>query len=56
MGDADEILLELTKKHLNIGLRGVPVGTCRTSFVTPEQGVHYCGYPIKDLAELRAEE
>ena len=49
MGDDDEILLELTKKHLNIGLRGVPVGTCRTSFVTPEQGVHYCGYPIKDL-------
>ncbi|MED5272442.1 MAG: citrate/2-methylcitrate synthase [Candidatus Thermoplasmatota archaeon] len=56
MGDDDEILLELTKKHLNIGLRGIPVGTCRTSFVTPEQGVHYCGYPIKDLAELRAED
>ena len=56
MGDGDDILLELTKKHLNIGLRGVPVGTCRTSFVTPEQGVHYCGYPIKDLSELRAED
>ena len=51
MGDADEILLELTKKHLNIGLRGVPVGTCRTSFVTPEQGVQYSRYPIKDLPE-----
>ena len=56
MGDSDEILLELSKKHLNIGLRGIPVGTCRTSFVTPEKGVHYCGYPIKDLAELRAED
>tara|TARA_Y200000002_G_scaffold55441_1_gene40791 strand:+ start:557 stop:1666 length:1110 start_codon:yes stop_codon:yes gene_type:complete len=31
-------------------MRGVPVGTCRTSFVTPGEGVHYCGYPITELA------
>ena len=27
----EESLLELTTAHLNIGMRGVPVGTCRTS-------------------------
>ena len=56
MGDDGEILLELREKHLNTGLRGVPVGTCRTSYVTPEEGVHYCGYPISDLADLRPED
>lgn len=56
MGDPDELLLELKGHHLNSGLRGIPVGTCRTSFVTPEEGVHYCGYPIADLANLRPED
>ena len=56
MTDPDEILLELRAKHLNSGLRGVPVGTCRTSFVTPNEGVHYCGYPISDLVGLRPED
>ena len=54
---ADEyVLLEMTKEHLNIGLRGVPVGTCRTSFVTPTEGVHYCGYPIRELAGFEPED
>ena len=52
----DDVLLELTDKHLNIGLRGVPVGTCRTSFVTPTEGVHYCGYPIRELASFEPED
>ena len=42
--------------HLNTGLRGVPVGTCRTSFVTPNEGVHYCGYPIAELAHYAPED
>ena len=42
--------------HLNTGLRGVPVGTCRTSFVTPTEGVHYCGYPIAELAHYPPED
>ena len=46
----DESLFEITSSNLNSGLRGIPVGTCRTSFVTPEEGVHYCGYPISELA------
>ena len=52
----DDNLLNLTKSHLNIGLRGIPVGTCRTSFVTPESGVHYCGYPISELADSKPED
>lgn len=55
MGDK-EVLLEVTADHLNTGLRGVPVGTCRTSFVTPTEGVHYCGYPIAELAEFEPED
>ena len=52
----EEVLLEVTNSHLNTGLRGVPVGTCRTSFVTPTEGVHYCGYPIKELTNFSPED
>jgi len=52
----EESLLDLTTSHLNTGLRGVPVGTCRTSFVTPTEGVHYCGYPISELAMMSPED
>lgn len=55
MSDKD-ILLEVTEDHLNTGMRGVPVGTCRTSFVTPTEGVHYCGYPITELASFAPED
>lgn len=51
-----EVLLHVTSDHLNTGLRGVPVGTCRTSFVTPTEGVHYCGYPISELASFAPED
>lgn len=52
----DNALFTVTGEHLNTGLRGVPVGTCRTSFVTPGEGVHYCGYPIAELANLQPED
>jgi citrate synthase len=52
----EDVRMEMTKEHLNIGLRGVPVGTCRTSFVTPTEGVHYCGYPIRELASFEPED
>ena len=55
MGDEDSIF-ELTTSHLNTGMRGIPVGTCRTSFVTPGEGVHYCGYPISELASMLPED
>ena len=50
MSDEAEVLYPITRGDLNKGLRGVPVGTCRTSRVDPEKGVSYLGYPIADLA------
>lgn len=47
---ADEVLFQVTEQHLNTGLRGFPVGTCRTSKVDPIKGLSYVGYPIADLA------
>jgi len=52
----DEPMFTVHTSHLNTGLRGVPVGTCRTSFVTPNEGVHYCGYPIAELAHYAPED
>jgi citrate synthase len=52
----DEPLFTVNSSHLNTGLRGIPVGTCRTSFVTPTEGVHYCGYPIAELAHHAPED
>lgn len=52
----DEVIFELKNNHLNTGMRGVPVGTCRTSFVTPSEGVHYCGYPIAELGGMEPED
>jgi citrate synthase len=45
----------ISESHLNTGLRGFPVGTCRTSAVSPEHGVSYAGYPIAELADLPCE-
>ena len=50
MSDSSEVLFEVTRAHLNTGLRGFPVGTVRTSAVSPQEGVSYVGYPIKELA------
>ena len=52
----EKVLCEVTENHLNTGLRGIPVGTCRTSFVTPSEGVHYCGYPIRELVDFSPED
>ncbi len=53
---SEDVLCEVTENHLNTGLRGIPVGTCRTSFVTPNEGVHYCGYPIRELVDFSPED
>ena len=55
MGDSNNVLFEITEKHLNTGLRGFPVGTVRTSAVNPQTGVSYVGYPLADLADLDPE-
>ena len=54
MSDA-EGLFTITEGHLNTGLRGFPVGTCRTSRVDPQTGVSYVGYSIAHLATLEPE-
>ena len=54
--EQDEPMFTVHDSHLNTGLRGIPVGTCRTSFVTPNEGVHYCGYPIAELAHHSPED
>jgi citrate synthase len=55
MGDQNDVLFTITKKHLNTGLRGFPVGTVRTSRVDPQEGVSYVGYSVKELALLDPE-
>ncbi|MFT6143365.1 MAG: citrate synthase [Myxococcota bacterium] len=52
---SNDVLFEITSANLNKGLRGVPVGTCRTSKVDPMEGVSYVGYPIAELADLEEE-
>ena len=54
--DAEKVLLSLTASHLDIGMRGIPVGTCRTSSVSADGGVHYVGYPIGEVAEMDPED
>ncbi|MEZ4320190.1 MAG: citrate (Si)-synthase [Myxococcota bacterium] len=55
MSDPDAPLFTITRKHLDTGMRGIPVGTCRTSAVDPDRGVSYVGYPIAELAEMDPE-
>lgn len=55
INDGSKVLFEVTEAHLNTGLRGFPVGTVRTSKVSPQDGVSYDGYPVGDLAYLDPE-
>ena len=52
----DKTMFSISEGHLDTGLRGIPVGTCRTSYVDPIEGVHYVGYPVGDLANLEEED
>ena len=52
----EEVLFSITNKNLDSGLRGIPVGTCKTSFVDPYEGVHYVGYPVEDLVNMEEED
>ena len=47
-----KVLFEVHEENLDTGLRGYPVGTCRTSSVDAHTGLHYVGYPISDLKDL----
>jgi citrate synthase len=51
----NQTLFEITENHLNTGLRGIPVGTVRTSSVDPYEGVSYVGRSVKELADMDPE-
>lgn len=55
MSGENKVLFEITEAHLDTGLRGMPVSTVFTSEVNPQDGLHYVGYPIADLADLDPE-
>lgn len=55
MAEREPVLFEITESKLDTGLRGFPVGTCKTSRVDPNEGVSYVGYPIKELYTLEPE-
>ena len=51
-----EVLFEITKEHLETGMRGYPVGYCVTSSVDPEKGLFYMGRSVAEMADWRPEE
>lgn len=51
-----DVLFEITKDHLDTGLRGFPVGYCSTSTVDPNKGLIYIDKPIAELASWQPEE
>tara|TARA_B100000530_G_scaffold19990_2_gene13177 strand:- start:3339 stop:4508 length:1170 start_codon:yes stop_codon:yes gene_type:complete len=54
--EGEETLFNVLESNLDTGLRGIPVGTCQTSYVDPIEGVHYVGYPVEDLVNLEEED
>ncbi len=55
MSNDSEVLFSITRAHVDTGLRGFPVGTCRTSTVDPMKGVHYVGYPVSAVYDVDPE-
>lgn len=51
-----DVLFEVTKDHLDTGLRGFPVGYCSTSSVDPQKGLIYVDKPIAEIASWKPEE
>lgn len=51
-----DVLFEITKDHLETGMRGFPVGYCTTSSVDSVKGLFYVGKPLSELASSDPEE
>lgn len=52
----DEILFQITTKHLENGMRGVPMGYCTLSRIDALQGLLYREKPIESFIDLSMEE
>lgn len=52
---SEDVLFEITKDHLETGMRGIPVGYCVTSSVHPQKGLYYADYPVADVADWEPE-
>jgi citrate synthase len=50
------VQMQLTKEHLETGLRGFPVGYCTTSSVEAEKGLFYVGRPVEEIASADPEQ
>lgn len=53
--DKPEVLFEITKDHLETGLRGIPIGYCTTSTVNPTKGLIYVDKSIHEIASWSPE-
>jgi len=51
-----EPLFQITKDHLETGMRGFPVGYCTTSHVDPQKGLFYIERPVAELATWEPEQ
>jgi citrate synthase len=49
-------LFTISKKHLDTGLRGYPIGYCISSSIDPEKGIFYGEHPIGEVCERDVEE
>ena len=47
----DDVLFEVTKDHVETGMRGIPVGYCTTSYVDPQKGLFYVGRPVSEICK-----
>jgi citrate synthase len=45
----ENVIFEMTKEHLQTGLRKIPVGYSSTAYVDPKKGLTYCGKPLFEL-------
>lgn len=44
-----DVIFEITKDHLETGMRNIPVGYCASSYMDSNKGLFYSGLPIKEL-------
>lgn len=46
---SSDVIFEVTKDHLETGMRQIPVGYCASSYIDPLKGIFYSGIPLKEV-------